>query len=90
MMFAVMLLLALKDSFVGVTGCYCLDGNLFNFRRMQATANIQLHFLCKLLIDNDCSLSANSLNLKKCTVDLFAAASSNYSLNLSTSKIEVL
>ena len=53
MMFSAMLMYAFQDSDTGFPMRYRFDGNIFNFRRLQAKTKVQTDVLDELLYADD-------------------------------------
>ena len=90
--FSMMLEQATKDldDDDGIYIRYCLDGNIFNLRRLQATPNTLEQLIRDLLFADDAALLAHSERPRQRITSCFAEASQFFGLEVSLKETEVL
>ena len=88
--FPCMLSHAVQNLMKGVYICYCLDGSLFDLRRLTAKTKSLQTLLQEVLFANDCALMANAEQELQRMLDRFSKASKLFGLTISLGKMEVL
>ena len=76
---------AFKDSSTGIPIRYRYDGNLFNFRRLQALSKVNETKFRNLLFADDCALNAATEQEMQREVDQFSSAFDDFGLIIDVS-----
>ena len=77
---------AFQDCEAGVPIHYCMDGDVFDLRRLQAKTKVQLAVLRDLLFADDCSLVAHTPAELQLLFDQFFNAAQQFGLTTSLKK----
>jgi len=85
-----MLLVAFKNSDLGVSMQFRTDDSVLNLRRLQANTKVFMTILCDLLYPDNCVLLAHTQEAAQQLFDRFSNASRRFGLTVSLKKTEVV
>ena len=88
--FSMMLLVAFRNSDLGVSMQFRTDGSVFNLRRLQARTKVFTALLRELLYADDCVLLAHTQEAAQQLFDSFSNAARRFGLTVSLRKTEVM
>ena len=88
--FAMMLLVAFRNSDIGIPIHSRADGSVFNLRRLQARTKTVPSLVRDLLYADDCALLAHTLHDAQHLFDRFRTAAVRFGLTVSLKKTEVM
>ena len=89
-MFSAMLMDAFRDTNFGIGISYCMNGSVFNLRRLQAKTKVTSDTVNDFLFVDDCTLNTASEADMHYSVEKLAEACNNFGLTISIKKTEVM